>query len=802
MSYQYAEQFRQAIADSGLTPPDHLVADGDLHRFSKNGERWDDSGWYVYFADGLGGVFGCWSIGMTEHWRANIGREWTDAEVLAHQRQTEAAKQKRQADKLRLQLDAKAQASKDWASATPADPANPYLQRKGIQPHGVREKPDYNGDPALRIPMFDGDELWNIQTIYGDGTKAFSRGGRVSGCFCPIGETDGAEVVCITEGFATAATVHEATGYPTYCAFNAGNLLHVAKAVRLMHPDARIIIAGDDDWRSEGNTGKTKATEAGIAVGAEVVFPLFGAGRDEDGDSDFNDMAQATGLESVRAVFAGGSPDVEPETEPQGEPTSDSSGASDANASTEKPKMSKAAREALLERLAGLSGLDYEQEREKAAKALGVRTTALDTEVKTLRKAADNTNGINFGEVVPWDSEVPMAELLDNISATVRRFIVCDKGTADTAALWVLMTWVMDIVQVAPLAVITAPEKRCGKSQMLNVMGKMVYRPLQASNIAPAALYRVIEAHQPALMLDETDTFMRENEELRGIINSGHTRDSAYVIRCTGDDHVATQFSTWCAKALSGIGKLPDTLMDRAVILQLRRKLPHEQVDRLRYAEPQLFADLASQIKRCIDDNREAIRLCRPDLPAKLNDRAQDNWEPLLAIADVAGGGWSERARAAALHLSDETEAVLPVGTELLHDIRDAFLGEGVTKITTVNLIKALCKDTEKRWATYNRGKEITPTQLARHLNGYGIKSKSLRFGLVTGQRGFDFDQFKDTFARYLDGAENVACSGSEENVAATDFDAATIKPAPDKECSGVSGNEGGVAGERVVVSV
>lgn len=243
-------------------------------------------------------------------------------------------------------------------------------------------------------------------------------------------------------------------------------------------------------------------------------------------------------------------------------------------------------------------------------------------------------------------------------------------------------------------------------------------------------------------------------------------------------------------------------MMDRAVILQLRRKLPHEKVQRLRYAEPQLFDDITAQIKRCVDDNREAIRLCRPDLPEKLNDRAQDNWEPLLAIADVAGNGWSERARAAALHLSDESEAVLSVGTELLHDIRDAFLGEGVTKITTVNLIKALCKDTERRWATYNKGKEITPTQLARHLSGYGIKSKSLRFGSVTGQKGFDFDQLKDTFARYLDGEEDVACSGSEENVAATNFDAATIKPAPDKDCSDVSGNGQGVASERVVVSV
>jgi putative DNA primase/helicase len=801
MSYQYAEQFRQAIADSGLTPPDHLVADGILYRFSETGESWKKNGWYVFFPDGLGGVYGCWSKDINEHWRANIGRKWTDSEEAAHRAKFEEAKRQRDAEKQRMQLAAKERAAKDWESAAPADPANEYLQRKGIQPNGVREWLDEKGRAHLRIPMFADGELWSIQTIYNFGGKNFATDGRKRGCYYPIGDTEGAEVVCIAEGFSTAATVYEATGYPTYCAFDAGNLLPVGQAVLSMHPDAKIIIAGDDDWAKEGNAGKAKATEAGVAIGAKVVFPAFGADR-EDGDTDFNDMARVTGLDSVRAVFADDVSAAEQEAEPQDEPPSDSSGAGNANAPKEPVKLSKAARDALLERLVSLSGLDYEQEREKAARELGVRTAALDAEVKKFRKEADNTSGILFDEVEPWGESVPFGELLDNISGTIQRFIVCDKGTADTAALWVVMTWVMDIVQVAPLAVITAPEKRCGKSQMLNVMGKMVYRPLQASNIKPAVLYRLIEIAQPALMLDETDTFMREDEELRGIINSGHTRDSAFVFRCVGDDHVPTRFSTWGAKALSGIGKLADTLMDRAVILQLRRKLPHEKVDRLRYAEPQLFADLVAQIKRCVDDNREAIRLCRPDLPAKLNDRAQDNWEPLLAIADVAGGGWSERARAAALHLSDESEAVLPVGTELLHDIRDAFLGEAVTKLTTVDLIKALCKDTEKRWATHNRGKEITPTQLAKRLSEYGIKSKNLRFGSVTGQKGFEFDQFKDTFARYLDGAENVACSGSEENVAATDFQPATIKPAPDKDCSGVAAEGGVGAGDRVVVSV
>lgn len=333
MSHQYAEQFRKAIADSGLTPPDHLVADGTLYRFSETGETWKKNAWYVFFPDGLGGVYGCWSKDINDHWRANIGRTWTDAEEANHRAKVVEAKRLRDAEKQRMQLAAKERAAKDWEAAAPADPTNEYLQRKGIQPHGVRQVEGYNGKMDLLVPMYANGELWSTQTIYNWGGKGFATDGRVSGCYYLIGEVEGAEVVCIAEGFATAATVHEATGYPTYCAFNAGNLPKVAQAVRVMHPDAKIIVCGDDDWRSEGNTGKTKALESADAVFGKAVFPVFGNDRDEDGDSDFNDQHVKYGLESVRAVIMGEAPDAGCEPDPQNEPTSDSSADGEAKAS-------------------------------------------------------------------------------------------------------------------------------------------------------------------------------------------------------------------------------------------------------------------------------------------------------------------------------------------------------------------------------------------------------------------------------------------------------------------------------------
>ncbi|MDO8312417.1 MAG: DUF3631 domain-containing protein, partial [Sideroxyarcus sp.] len=344
---------------------------------------------------------------------------------------------------------------------------------------------------------------------------------------------------------------------------------------------------------------------------------------------------------------------------------------------------------------------------------------------------------------------IDAGELLTEISTTVRRFIVCERETADTVALWVAMTWLMDVVHVAPLAVITSPEKRCGKSQLLFLLGKLAYRPMAASNISPAAMYRAIDAWNPTLLVDETDAFMRENEELRGIVNAGHTRDSAYVVRTVGEDFTPKRFSVWGAKALAGIGHLADTLMDRAIVFELRRKLPHESVERLRHAQAGLFRDEAAKLARFADDFSESVRQARPVLPESLNDRQQDNWEPLLAIAGTAGGDWINRAHNAALKLSNADELEHGVGNELLTDIKTVFETKRVDKISTGDLIAALCADDEAPWNTYNRGKPVSPRQIAKRVKGYGITSTNVRIGYDTPQ-GFEREQFDEALSRYL----------------------------------------------------
>lgn len=405
----------------------------------------------------------------------------------------------------------------------------------------------------------------------------------------------------------------------------------------------------------------------------------------------------------------------------------------------------------LIAKLASMSPLEYERVRAEYAKRMGCRPGVLDGLVKATRDEKTEDD-LPFPKVEPFPEPIDPAKLLDDVACTILRFIVVDPEQADAAALWVAFTWFINEVEVAPLAIINAPEKACGKSQLLDVLGRMAARPLPAANSSTAFLFRAVEQWTPTILIDEADTFIRDNDEIKGLINAGYTRANAFVGRVVGNDFEPKLFRVWGAKALAGIAlerHLPDATMSRAIVFELRRKLPHESVTRLRHAEAGLFEGIASKLARFALDYSQQVRLAQPDLPDVLGDRAQDNWEPLLAIAGCAGPDWVRRATAAALKLSSSGKTSASTGNELLADIEGVFESKGVFKISTADLIKALVDDDEKPWATYNRGKPLSPRQLARQLAGYDIKSKTVRFGYST-PKGFESSQFADAFARYL----------------------------------------------------
>lgn len=412
----------------------------------------------------------------------------------------------------------------------------------------------------------------------------------------------------------------------------------------------------------------------------------------------------------------------------------------------------------------------------------------------------EDSDGGMFTAVEPWPDAVDGAELLSELCRVLHQHVIADSPTITAAALWVIHTWCMDKLTVSPLAHITAPEKRCGKTVLLTALSRLVCRPLPASNISPAALFRSMEMWQPTLLIDEADTFLRDNDEARGLINSGLYRETAFVIRTVGDDHIPTQFRTWGAKVVCGIGKLADTIEDRSVPLRMRRKVAGESVTNIRLSDPSIWKRQQEWIARWVEDNACAIEQARPAPALGLNDRAQDCWEPLLAIADLAGGEWPGRARAAAQALHGIEEQTPSIGVELLRDIKAAFEERAASRIASRELLRLLLEDDEAPWATWNRGKPLTVRQLAARLGDFAISPKTTRLPNGDRLKGYLLADFHDAFNRYLS-TDTPATSvtpcqphngaGCQPFAPVTDDDASQIEkasqPASGKDCHDVT---------------
>lgn len=279
------DQFRDAMYQAGITPPASVDADGLLHRFDVDGDRRNSrNGWYALHLDGRpAGVFGSWKTGQSEKWTAD-GQQLTDGERQRYSELAVAAKAQRKRERLQSESQAADFARNSWRLATPASAAHPYLLKKAVKPHGLRQQ-----GTGLLVPLVDQyGALWSVQTILAEGTKRFQTGGRIAGTFSPIGDLTSPPTVLICEGWATGATLHQETGHLVLCAMNCGNLLAVAKAARAAWANADLVICADDDRFTDGNPGMTKATEAAKATGARLTYPTFPSGAT---GTDFNDLA-------------------------------------------------------------------------------------------------------------------------------------------------------------------------------------------------------------------------------------------------------------------------------------------------------------------------------------------------------------------------------------------------------------------------------------------------------------------------------------------------------------------------------
>ena len=429
--------------------------------------------------------------------------------------------------------------------------------------------------------------------------------------------------------------------------------------------------------------------------------------------------------------------------------------------------------EAEFKRLANLSLPEYDRQRTTAAKELGIRAATLDTEVDKRRPQSakeGNDRSITWPEIVPWDDPVIGADLLSEVAGTIRQYVILSDVQADAVALWAVLTWVHDSLEVAPFLNVSSAVKRSGKSTLVDVLGALVYRPLTSSGrISSAALFRIIERDQPALLLDESDTFMRDDPELAGVINGSQRRSMAYVYRCEGDNNEPCRYATWSPKAIVGIGNLPDTVTDRSIVIQLERKGSGDRVILWRHRDREALEVLRSKIARWIDDHRGEIlsALSIVAFPPGMDDRQQDSWEPLLAIANVAGGEWPERTQRACTSLCASAGDKESAKELLLTDLHTLFEQRGNPEtLETVDILNYLHNREDRPWCEWSRGKPMSPRALASQLKSFKIVPGTVWLDSGRSAKGYKRAPFLNVWSRYVSPVLSVNPSGPAENLA------------------------------------
>jgi hypothetical protein len=401
--------------------------------------------------------------------------------------------------------------------------------------------------------------------------------------------------------------------------------------------------------------------------------------------------------------------------------------------------------------------------------------------------------------VEPWPEPVSGKELLDGLEGLFGKFVVLPKWAGVALALWVVHTYAWLLRHVATYIGVESPEKRCGKTTLLTVLCELVNRPVVASNISSPAFFRVIEEKKPTLMIDEADTVLHRSRDLRGIMNAGYAMKTGYVIRMTprrgqnvgssnagcgpsspgfdapshlrpaskgsrnGESRMARaglelgRFSSYCPKAIALIKHLPEVLADRCIVIKMQRKGAQDKCERVRNLEGEA---LRRQCARFVQDHAQQIAKAQPELPEDLNDRAADIWEPLLALADLAGGDWPEKARAAAVGLTAVAQEESPTATLLL-DLLVMFARQGCAegnewmkdrggvRMFSRDIVAYLNGYEDRPWMVLRRGKAVTERWLSQQLSPYGVRPRTVWIGEMSA-KGYMAEDLTETFGRYI----------------------------------------------------
>ncbi len=419
-------------------------------------------------------------------------------------------------------------------------------------------------------------------------------------------------------------------------------------------------------------------------------------------------------------------------------------------------------------------GRTYADEVDSIARAMGCNVRRIDIDALGLLVGGDvldwlaaNPDGDVDALPIVDDAKIG-ARLLRDVEVFVRRFCALpDEVDYVAVALWAAHTHMCEHFHVSPRLALLSPEPGSGKTRVLEVLNLVVRSPMFAFGASVAAIFRSMAAGPISLLIDECDTVFgsaRKNdahEDLRALINVGYKR-GAKVPRCVGPNHHVKQFDVFDPVALAGLGHLPDTVLSRSLIIRMRRRAPKEIVEPFR---ERVHAQEGHVIRERLTGWSERVGAetgsAYPQLPEGVTDRTGELWEPLLAIADQAGGSWPTRAREACIVFANRNAQAMTLGVRLLGDIRTVFCDEEV--LSTADLLKRLTGeapygvDAEKEslvladapWSNL-KGNPLDARRLARMLAPYDIKSDRIRPGDGKQARGYRKHAFADAFSRYL----------------------------------------------------
>ena len=354
------------------------------------------------------------------------------------------------------------------------------------------------------------------------------------------------------------------------------------------------------------------------------------------------------------------------------------------------------------------------------------------------------------------DATIATAKLLDEVLAILRQFLILPGDHFyDSTALYVLHTHAINAAETSPRYIFKSPEKESGKTRCLEVLEQLVPSPLAVMNTTTAAIFRLLGEEQATVLFDEVDAIFGSKagnyEDLRALLNAGYRR-GATVARVVGEGKKmrVQRFPVFAATALAAIGDLPDTIESRAIIVPMRRRAPGEVVEPFRRRRVVLeVADTRARLLAWGASFTSALAGADPVMPEQLEDRAADIWEPLIAIADLAGEEWAKRARDAAIHVVKGRVAEdASIGVRLLADVKAVMAGRD--RMSSAALCTALNDLAESGWGGWNDGKGIGQRDLAKRLKVYGIASKVIKLPDGSTPRGYMHAEFADAFARYL----------------------------------------------------